>query len=73
MKEAAFQSAFLDLMTRNNPERVYVPHVQLRHDIGKYCKRGDVTMPDTVLDVIEFVEQYNFHLWELKLLTSRET
>jgi hypothetical protein len=72
MKEAAFQSAFLDLMARNNPERIYAPHVQLRYDIGKYCKGKDFTMPDTVPDVIEFDEQCNFHLWEMKLLTSSE-
>ena len=72
MKEDAFQLAFLDLMARMNPERVYAPHVQLRYDIGKYSKGKDFTMPDTIPDVIEFDEQHNFHLWELKLITSSE-
>ena len=72
MKEDAFQSAFLDLMARNHPERVYAPHVQLRYDIGNYSKGKDFTMPDTIPDVIEFDEENNFHLWELKLITSSE-
>jgi hypothetical protein len=32
----------------------------------------DFTMPDTIPDVIEFDEENNFHLWELKLITSSE-
>lgn len=72
MKEDAFQSAFLDLMARNNPGRVYAPHVQLRYEIGKRSKAKDSTMPDTIPDIIEFDEENNFHLWELKLITSNE-
>ena len=72
MKEDAFQSAFLDLMAKKNPQRVYAPHVQLRYEIGKYSKGKDFTMPETIPDVIELDEDNNFHLWELKLITSNE-
>ncbi|MFM7713193.1 MAG: hypothetical protein ACKO7A_10875 [Microcystis sp.] len=72
MKEDDFQAAFLELMASQYPDRVFAPHVQLKYEIGKYSKGKDFTMPDTIPDVIEFDEDKNFHLWELKLITSSE-
>jgi hypothetical protein len=72
MNEDSFQSAFLDYMARQYPERIFAPKVQLKYEIGKYSKGKDFTMPDTIPDVIEFDDDNNFHLWELKLITSSE-
>jgi hypothetical protein len=72
MNEDAFQSVFLSHIATRNPQRVYAPHIQLRYDIGKYSKGRDFTMPDAITDVIEFDEKGDFHLWELKLITSNE-
>jgi len=72
MKEDDFQSAFLELKARERPGHVFAPHVELKYEIGKYSKGKDITMPDTIPDVIEFDEGNNFHLWELKLIKSNE-
>lgn len=72
MKEDDFQTVFLDLKAREHPGRVFAPHVELKYEIGKYSKGKDITMPDTIPDVIEFDEDNNFHLWELKLIKSNE-
>jgi hypothetical protein len=72
MKEDDFQSAFLELKAREHPGRVFAPHVDLKYEIGKYTKGKDITMPDAIPGVIEFDEDSNFHLRELRLITSSE-
>jgi hypothetical protein len=72
MTENEYQHAFLDLMAEKYPNRVFVPHLQLRYDIGNYSKGKTFGMPDTILDVVEFDENNDFHLWELKLIDSNE-
>ena len=70
--ETAFQREFLNHMANEYPDRVFVPKLDLKYDIGKYTNRKSFGMPDTILDVVEFDERKEFHLWELKLLTSNE-
>ena len=72
MAEDDFQRAFLDLKAREHHGHVFAPHVELKYEIGKYSKGKDITMPDTIPDVIEFDDENNFHLWELKLIKSPE-
>ena len=72
MNENEFQRVFLALMEKSYPERVYAPHLDLKYEIGKFHKGKNFGMPDTIPDVVEFDEEKNFHLWELKLLNSTE-
>lgn len=72
MNENAFQRKFLDLIAASYPERVYAPHLDLKYQIRKFHKGKSFGMPDTILDVVEFDEDNNSHLWELKLLNSNE-
>jgi hypothetical protein len=72
MNENQFQRVFLTKMASTYPERVYAPHLDLKYEIGKFRKGKSFGMPDTILDVVEFDEDKNFHLWELKLLNSPE-
>jgi len=72
MNEDFFQTAFLNLKARDHPGHVFAPHVELKYEIGKYSKGKDITMPDTIPDVIEFDEDHDFHLWVLKLIQSNE-
>lgn len=72
MTENEYQRAFLELMANKYPNRVFAPHLELRYDIGKYSKGKTFGMPDTILDVVEFDENNDFHLWELKLIESNE-
>jgi hypothetical protein len=72
MKEAQYQKKLVKHLSEKNPSRTYVPHVDLKYEIGKYYKGQQFGMPDTITDFIEFDEKKNFHLWELKLLESKE-
>lgn len=72
MKEAQYQKRLVKHLSEKHPSRTYVPHVDLKYEIGKYYKGQQLGMPDAITDFIEFDEKKNFHLWELKLLESKE-
>jgi hypothetical protein len=72
MTENEYQKEFLEYMARKYPDRVFAPHLELKYEIGKSSKGKVLGMPDTILDIVEFDENQQFHLWELKLLNSSE-
>jgi hypothetical protein len=72
MNENEYQKEFLAYVSRIYPKRTYAPHLELKYEVGKYSKGKSLGMPDTILDVVEFDEGNNFHLWELKLLEAGE-
>jgi hypothetical protein len=70
--EKHYQNALIDRIAAGNKDRVFVQHLELKYEIGKYVKGREFGMPDTITDLIEFDKKENFHLWELKLLDSNE-
>lgn len=72
MKEVQYQEKFIEERYKRYPNHVYVPFLDLKYSIGKYFRGRDFGMPDTILDVVEFDEIGNFHLWELKKIESPE-
>lgn len=72
MKEQEFQDALLNYLHILQPASVFVTGLNLRYEIGKYHTGKTLGMPDTKLDIVEFDEQQNFHLYELKLIDSME-
>ncbi len=72
MTEGQYQNQFIEERFRRFPNHVFVPFLELKYNIGKYYKGKEFGMPDTVPDVIEFDEDGNFHLWELKKMDNPE-
>jgi hypothetical protein len=72
MTEGQYQEKFIEEGYKRFPNHVFVPFLDLKYSIGKYYRGRDFGMPDTVLDVVEFDESGNFHLWELKKIESPE-
>ena len=72
MTEEKYQKKFIEEGYKRFPNHVFVPFLDLKYSIGKYYRGRDFGMPDTVLDVVEFDESGNFHLWELKKIESPE-
>lgn len=72
MTEGQYQEKFIEEGHKSFPNHVFVPFLDLKYSVGKYNKDRDFGMPDTILDVVEFDEAGNFHLWELKKIESPE-
>ncbi|MEM6517596.1 MAG: hypothetical protein AAF688_15550 [Bacteroidota bacterium] len=72
MTEGQYQDKFIEERFRKFPNNVFVPFLELKYNIGKYYKGKEFGMPDTIPDVIEFDENGDFHLWELKKLDNPE-
>jgi hypothetical protein len=72
MKEGHYQKKFIEERYKRFPNHVFVPFLDLKYSIGKNYKGRDFGMPDTILDIVEFDESGNFHLWELKKFESPE-
>jgi hypothetical protein len=72
MTEGQYQEKFIAEGYKRFPNHVFVPFLDLKYSIGKYNKGRDFGMPDTILDVVEFDDSGNFHLWEMKKIESPE-
>lgn len=72
MTEGEYQREFVEEAFRRFPNHVFVPFLELKYSVGKYHKAKDFGMPDTVPDLVEFDENGNFHLWELKKIGNPE-
>jgi hypothetical protein len=74
--EKYFQDKFLEHVLSANPvffENSFAnKEIFLPYDITKEVKSADNFMPDSFSDLIELDRENNFHLWEVKLIHSRE-